>query len=704
MWSLLLPIAAAAAPSRELTVWHTWRGEEQRAIEAAAAQWGAANDVAVLCVAYPFGGFDAKLETAIPRGNGPDVFVAGHSGLGRWVPMGLLVPVDREPHALPTAADAMELDGRSWGVPLAMKTLVLFYDPTRVTTPPTTTTELAEMAARLRPADGYGLLVQSAEPYFHAPIMTAFGGALFTDGRLTLDTPAQIRAMELHRELLLDSGLVPPQPTAELVAKLYSEGKAPFVLSGPWFTGETTRPIAAAPLPAIPGVGPMRPFLTVETAFVAADRPTPALALEFARWLGGEEGARIRSDLARQAVTDDRVLPTDPLAVAVSTQARDALPQPVDPRLGTAWESMARALRDVANGVPSDRALASAQAYGKAISKAPPPAADPRPYAAVAAVLALAGAGYALYRAGGPSSLVRRMSSHRWDYPWVTPAGLALSVLVAMPLVAGATTSLFEYVEGSFRFVGFANFLSLLLARDFPLTSPLSFFFKLAVTVLWTAVNVFLHVVLGVTLALALREPWIRLRGVWRALLVVPWAIPNYITALVWKGMFHAQYGAVNTILSAFSGQDVRFDWFSSFLSAFTANLVTNTWLGFPFMMVTTLGVLTSIPRDLEEAARIDGATWWQRLRFVIWPQLAPGLLPAVVLGSVWTFNLFNVVFLVSQGEPNSTTEILVSEAYRWAFTRGNRYGYAAAYAVLVFVVLVVFSRGADRLMARRTR
>jgi arabinogalactan oligomer/maltooligosaccharide transport system permease protein len=89
-------------------------------------------------------------------------------------------------------------------------------------------------------------------------------------------------------------------------------------------------------------------------------------------------------------------------------------------------------------------------------------------------------------------------------------------------------------------------------------------------------------------------------------------------------------------------------------------------------MMVTTLGVLTSIPRDLEEAARIDGATWWQRFRHVVWPQLAPGLLPAVVLGSVWTFNLFNVVYLVSQGEPNSTTEILVSEAYRWAFTRAT--------------------------------
>jgi hypothetical protein len=231
--------------------------------------------------------------------------------------------------------------------------------------PPRTTDELAEMAARLRPPGGYGVLVQSAEPYFHAPVMNAFGGALFTDGRLSLDTAEQHRAMELHRALFVDSGLVPPQPTAELVAKLYTEGKAPLRLVRALVRGETTRPLAAAPLPDVPGVGPMRPFLTVETAFVAAHRPQPALALEFSRWLAGVDGATIRRDLARQAVTDTRVPPVDDLAIAVSTQARTAVPQPVDPRLGTAWESLARALRDVANGVPSDRALAGAQAYGR---------------------------------------------------------------------------------------------------------------------------------------------------------------------------------------------------------------------------------------------------------------------------------------------------------------------------------------------------
>ena len=81
------------------------------------------------------------------------------------------------------------------------------------------------------------------------------------------------------------------------------------------------------------------------------------------------------------------------------------------------------------------------------------------------------------------------------------------------------------------------------------MTSPLSFGYTLAVTLLWTVTNLALHVGLGIALALVLREPWVRMKGIWRALLILPWAVPNYITALIWKGMFHAQYGAINALL-----------------------------------------------------------------------------------------------------------------------------------------------------------
>jgi arabinogalactan oligomer/maltooligosaccharide transport system permease protein len=246
----------------------------------------------------------------------------------------------------------------------------------------------------------------------------------------------------------------------------------------------------------------------------------------------------------------------------------------------------------------------------------------------------------------------------------------------------------FHHRGGNWTFVGAHNFWDILTARGGPLFEPMSFYFTLAVTVAWSLLNVTLHVVIGFTLALALREPWMRLRGVFRVLLIVPWAVPNYITALIWRSLFHRQFGAINGLLVWLGLEPVS--WFSKFSTAFAANLATNVWLGFPFMMVVTLGLLGQIPKEVEEAATLDGASYLQRLRHIIIPLVWPALLPSVLLGAIWTFNMFNVVFLVSHGEPDGATEILVSEAYRWAFTRGHQYGYAAAYALLIFVVLVL--------------
>ena len=173
-------------------------------------------------------------------------------------------------------------------------------------------------------------------------------------------------------------------------------------------------------------------------------------------------------------------------------------------------------------------------------------------------------------------------------------------------------------------------------------------------------------------------------------LLILPWAIPNYITALIWRGMFQGEYGAVNAVLDSL-GLD-KVSWFSSWATSFTANVATNTWLGFPFMMVVALGALESIPRDMYEAAEVDGSSSWQRFIHITLPQLRPSLLPAIVLGSIWTFNMFNVIYLVSDGAPAGGTDILVTEAYRWAFERGERYGMAAAYATIIFLILLLWT------------
>ena len=209
-------------------------------------------------------------------------------------------------------------------------------------------------------------------------------------------------------------------------------------------------------------------------------------------------------------------------------------------------------------------------------------------------------------------------------------------------------------------------------------------------TLIWTFANVTLHTVLGVALALVLNQ---RLpgRALFRTILVLPWAIPQYIVALTWRGMFNYEYGAVNLILRHwFELSPVQ--WLQHPTLAFVACIATNVWLGFPFMMVIALGGLQSIPHELYEAAAIDGARWTHRLRHITLPLLRPVMAPAITLGIIWTFNNLNIVWLVSNaGEPSDKTHILVSYVYRAAFNF-YRFGYAAALSMVIFGLLLAFS------------
>ncbi len=707
MIGLLLAFCLAVAGAAEINVWHSYRGDERAAIEQAAKTWGDANGVTVKAVALPFGAFDSKVETAVPRGNGPDLFIAAHASLGKWDAMGLVQPMQAsqlEGHRRATR-EAVEVGGRSLGLPLAYKSILLLYDPEQVKQVPKTTDELIAAAKALTTEGHFGLAYQASEPYFHGAWMHAFGAEAIGEDGVHLDSPEQAAAYDFSRRIALEEGIAPKQATAELITRLYSEGRAAFVISGPWFVAEMNRPIAAAPLPVVSETGkPAKPYLTVDAVFLADQASSPDEARAFMSWLAGPEGAQIRQDVGRQAVSWAAVTSDDPLLQTLAVQAEHAVSMPSDPDIQNVFEAQARSLREVLRGAgSSETAAAAAQTYYEILSRPPPPAVAVWPYLLLMVVAGLGIVGWTcapLREAEFRATLWK----HRWDYAWVMPAGVAMVALVLVPFVTGASVSLFAHYRGEWTFVGFRHFLDIILSRDWPVTSPLSFAFTMLVTVAWTATNLFLHVAIGVALALVLREPWIRLRGIWRALLIIPWAVPNYITALIWKGMFHAQYGAINALIGAALMREgpVEIDWFGSFATAFCANLTTNTWLGFPFMMVVTLGALQSIPRELEEAAEVDGAGWWFRFRHVVWPLLQPALLPAIILGSVWTFNMFNVIYLVSAGEPNSSTEILVSEAYRWAFSRGNRYGYAAAYAVLIFFVLLAYSRGANKVVGRR--
>ena len=283
-----------------------------------------------------------------------------------------------------------------------------------------------------------------------------------------------------------------------------------------------------------------------------------------------------------------------------------------------------------------------------------------------------------------------RRSAHRVAYTYMAPTLISVSLLVFIPFSIGVALSFMRHSHGHFEWVGLKHFIDILSANDYPLSHPLNFYFTLVVTLFWTFSNVLLHSSIGLSLALLLNREGLKLRGFYRALLIIPWAIPNYITALIWKGMFNQQYGLINHLLVTLGLEPVS--WMGSFWGAMVANITTNTWLGFPFMMVVTLGALQSIPRDLYEAAEIAGASQWQQFRSITLPLLKPALLPALILGSVWTFNMFNIIYLVSGGQPGGATDILITEAYRWAFEQ-DRYGYAAAYSLIIFFILLAYAR-----------
>jgi len=290
---------------------------------------------------------------------------------------------------------------------------------------------------------------------------------------------------------------------------------------------------------------------------------------------------------------------------------------------------------------------------------------------------------------------------HKTAYAYTVPAILGMLVLVFFPFVYGVALSftdstLFnENLPLSELWVGVKNFAAIL--GDFHVIRSTTtgwvvnyqnFYWTLYITIAWTVCNVIIGVTVGLSLALALNTKGLRFTNVYRVLLILPWAIPNYITALTWRGMFHKQYGVINQVIQMFGGEPVS--WFDNVFTSFITGIATNGWLSFPFMMVITLGGLQSIPQDAYEAARVEGANRWQQFRHITLPYLRPTLIPAIIISVVWTFNMFNIIYLVSGGEPAGSNEILITEAYKIAFEK-YQYGYAAAYSVVIFIILLVY-------------
>ncbi|MCC6647399.1 MAG: extracellular solute-binding protein [Polyangiaceae bacterium] len=692
--------AAHAEAARPLTLWHAYRqgGAEERAL----AEILARSPEPVEVLAVPFEGYATKLHAAISHGDGPDVFLDAHERIGDFVARGLIVPLPS-----PSACDglaraavrAVTWEGQLVGVPIAQKTLALYLNSAQV---PEDTPDLEALFERARPAEGGVVLGHaSGSAYAHAPFASAFGAVYLGPGdTFGLATPAGASSIEFVAGLT-KRGLLPDDATPSLVSELFGSGRAAAAIGGPWMAGDLRAPppYRVVPLPRLRATGrPMRPFLTVEVAFLTPRGRERAAAGALVAGLASEEAAEIRARVGRTVTS--RAEPTapertDPFLLAFARAAATAEPMPSRPAMRLVFEPADRALRKVLRGDATAAAALDEAAHRFDDVRRPlPPRAAPAPYAALVGV-ALLGLVAVAARRARDAVATGALARSRGAYGYVAPATIAILALVVAPLVAGAAASFFAGRGDDARFVGFAHYVTILTARGGAWLASGSFYLVLLVTVLWTAANITLHVLLGGALGLLLSRRDLRGKAVYRVLLIVPWAVPSYVTALAWKGMFHRQLGAVNALLALVGVEPVS--WFSRFSTAFSANLATNVWLGFPFFVVVTMGALTSVPDDVLEAAAVDGATRWERLWRVTLPMIRPVLAPAVALGAVWTFNMFNVVFLVSGGDPDGTTDILVSEAYRWAFAREAQIGYAAAYSVLIFALLFAGSRALGR-------
>ncbi|MCB2360057.1 carbohydrate ABC transporter permease [Clostridium estertheticum] len=270
---------------------------------------------------------------------------------------------------------------------------------------------------------------------------------------------------------------------------------------------------------------------------------------------------------------------------------------------------------------------------------------------------------------------------------FLAPAGIVLLLVVAYPLIyeiiiSFKNVTLLNLKSQNYPWVGLDNYKNIL--------SDSLFYSTLIRTILWTVINVVFHVTFGLFFAILLNRK-LPGKAFIRVLLILPWAIPQYIAAMTWKGMYNVEYGSVNIILTHIFGNMAAIPWLSVPSWTFVGCIITNIWLGIPFMMMISLGGLSSIPEELYEAADLDGATGFQKFKKITLPLLKPILTPAIVLGTVWTFNMVNIIYIITSGSASDESQILITMVFKRAF-QYFRYGQSAALSVIIFLILLAFS------------
>lgn len=287
---------------------------------------------------------------------------------------------------------------------------------------------------------------------------------------------------------------------------------------------------------------------------------------------------------------------------------------------------------------------------------------------------------------------------HAQAYIWLTPGMLMVIFVALFPVLFGMSLAFTSYdlynspPAKLIEWVGLQNFADLFGIKSWRGTM-LS---VLRWNILWAIISTITTFVTGFGLALLLNRKNLRLRTFFRTALILPWAMPSFITILVWSGFLNTSFGPVNQFLGLFGVSPVP--WLSNVFWARIALFVVNIWLGFPFQMVLCLGLLQGIPPELYEAAKVDGASGSQNFWYLTLPSVLYSVAPLLILQLAGNFNNFGLIYLLTGGGPTvfgnrgaGGTDLLISWMYKLTFNL-FKYNYASAIAILIFIPVALVS------------
>ncbi len=265
----------------------------------------------------------------------------------------------------------------------------------------------------------------------------------------------------------------------------------------------------------------------------------------------------------------------------------------------------------------------------------------------------------------------------------ILPTLLTFALVVVYPLAYAIYLSFFSIYTPTLQgnWVGLDNYRAMLTSSEFWLS--------LRTTVLWTAGTLTLQVIVGVLMALLLNLKFY-FRSLARSLVLFPYFVSTVVAVLVWRWMFNDVYGILNRALMVSGLSSMPLDWVGSMPNAMISVILVGTWKYFPFVVIAVLARLQTIPSELYEAARIDGAGAWSRFWDVTLPQLREVLLVIILLRTIWDFKEFDLIYLMTGGGPIASTQTLPLLVYKQAFGM-NAMGQASTYAIGIMVVLIVF-------------